>query len=141
MDGTMNEVLEHFECSHLPTPLREVSQAFHDLAHKLDEELRDGREKTKALDALLVAKDAAVRQRRKDTLQTTATITLNGKQMTVERNLTFERIEELSGQTRPSVTYIKKLQGDTHRQGMLRFGQTLCDVDGLIISAYNTGSA
>ncbi|MFE1350036.1 hypothetical protein [Streptomyces sp. NPDC058757] len=55
-------VLRHFAYSHLPEPLREVSQPFHDLAHALAARPDlDGPELTVALRKLLESKDAAVR--------------------------------------------------------------------------------
>jgi hypothetical protein len=53
-------VMQFFEYAHLPPHLREVSQLFGELAAKVAE-LPPSPERTKALDRLLEAKDAAVR--------------------------------------------------------------------------------
>lgn len=54
-------ILAYFEAGHLPSPLREVSERFGDLARALDRDLPDGPEKSVALRKLLEGKDAAVR--------------------------------------------------------------------------------
>lgn len=50
-----------FAYAHLPEHLRAISGPFGDLAQTLLDTLPYGRERTKALDRLLEAKDAAVR--------------------------------------------------------------------------------
>lgn len=57
----MREILQFFECDHLPQSLREVASKFEHMAHDLKQSLAPCRELLKSLDALLVAKDAAVR--------------------------------------------------------------------------------
>ena len=54
-------ILKHFNCDHLPQPLREVSRAFYSLAHITIVPLPRGAERSTALRKLLEAKDAAVR--------------------------------------------------------------------------------
>lgn len=56
-----NPILRHFAYEHLKTPLRGVSQQFHDLAHEVARQLPPGAETSTALRKLLEAKDAAVR--------------------------------------------------------------------------------
>ena len=56
-----NPILRYFEYSHLKTPLRGVSQQFHDLAHALVAQLPPSAETSTALRKLLEGKDAAVR--------------------------------------------------------------------------------
>lgn len=53
----------HFAYGHLPDHLKQVSEPFHDLACKLITILGDGDQRRVALQHLLEAKDAAVRQR------------------------------------------------------------------------------
>lgn len=59
----MNPILEHFQYLHLPDFLQETSQAFHDLAHEIEESHINNAEKSTTLRKLLEAKDAAVRSR------------------------------------------------------------------------------
>ena len=54
-------ILRYFTTDHLPADLADVSGRFAALAHRLDDELPDGPEKSTALRKLLEAKDAAVR--------------------------------------------------------------------------------
>ncbi len=54
-------VLQFFAYAHLPPHLARISQPFAEMAEGILNELPDNPERTKALDALLVAKDAAVR--------------------------------------------------------------------------------
>jgi hypothetical protein len=54
-------ILRYFEYAHLPDHLQEVSQPFHDLAHRLAAILQPGAEASTALRKLLESKDAAVR--------------------------------------------------------------------------------
>lgn len=54
------QILRFFDYEHLESPLRDISQRFHDLAHQLAEEL-EGPELTVSLRKLLEAKDCAVR--------------------------------------------------------------------------------
>lgn len=63
MSDESEHVLQFFEYAHLPPHLREVSQLFGELARKIEAELPPNPERTKALDRLLEAKDAAVRAR------------------------------------------------------------------------------
>lgn len=56
-----SELLRFFGWTHLPPHLREVSRPFGELAQRLLETVPPSRERTKALDRLLEAKDAAVR--------------------------------------------------------------------------------
>jgi len=53
-------ILRHFEYSHLPAELQQVSAPFHELAHDLARKL-DGPELTAGLCKLLEAKDCCVR--------------------------------------------------------------------------------
>lgn len=53
--------LRFFRFEHLPPKLQEFSKPFGELAAKLVQTLPDNREREKALDLLLAAKDAAVR--------------------------------------------------------------------------------
>ena len=57
----MEPILQYFTFAHLPPHLAEVSQPFHDLAHRLVDTLPRNPERTVALRKLLEAKDAAVR--------------------------------------------------------------------------------
>lgn len=54
-------ILRYFTYEHLPPDLQEVSWHFHELAHKLVEQLPSGPETSVALRKLLESKDAAVR--------------------------------------------------------------------------------
>jgi hypothetical protein len=54
-------VLQFFAYAHLPPHLQEVSKPFADLAKDIVHRLPRNAERTKALDRLLEAKDAAVR--------------------------------------------------------------------------------
>ena len=56
-------MLKWFAFEHLPPTLRKVSADFHELAHKLVNNLEPGPERTVALRKLLEGKDAAVRAR------------------------------------------------------------------------------
>ena len=56
-----NPILRYFAYDHLKTPLRGVSQQFHELAHVVAETLPPGAETSTALRKLLEGKDAAVR--------------------------------------------------------------------------------
>lgn len=62
-DGSSEDVLRHFRWQHLPEHLAAVSRPFGELAQAIVSSLPSGRERTKALDHLLYAKDAAVRAR------------------------------------------------------------------------------
>lgn len=55
------ELLTFFAHSHLPPKLAAVSAPFADLAHSLVRTQDPGRQRTIALEYLLIAKDAAVR--------------------------------------------------------------------------------
>jgi len=55
--------IQFFEYSHLPKELQEVSKAIYDLAHKMEEELPDGPEKSSGMRKLLEAKDCFVRSK------------------------------------------------------------------------------
>jgi hypothetical protein len=57
---------KHFECDHLPEPLRVVSVRFRILAHDLAREIPVGPELKAGLRKLLEAKDCAVRAARGD---------------------------------------------------------------------------
>ncbi len=67
MHPSTTAILRFFEFDHLPTPLREVSEGFHKLAHALvlrnfnNRAHLDGPELTMCLRKLLEAKDCAVR--------------------------------------------------------------------------------
>lgn len=63
MEGDEEHVLQFFGYAHLPEPLQEVSKSFAKLAFQLVDNLPPNPERTKALDRLLEAKDAAVRAR------------------------------------------------------------------------------
>lgn len=54
-------VMQFFAYSHLPTHLQEISKPFGDLAEQIVATLPRNPERTKALNKLLEAKDAAVR--------------------------------------------------------------------------------
>jgi hypothetical protein len=53
--------MRHFSYSHLPTPLAEVSQQFHIIAHDVLNTIPSNAERTTCLRFLLQAKDCAVR--------------------------------------------------------------------------------
>lgn len=61
VDNNYEHVMQFFVYSHLPAHLQEISKPFGDLAVHIMGTLPPNPERTKALDALLVAKDAAVR--------------------------------------------------------------------------------
>ena len=54
-------IMRHFQYSHLPQKLQEVSAPFSKLAWELEDGLPPGPEKSVALRKLLESKDAAVR--------------------------------------------------------------------------------
>lgn len=56
-----NPIMKYFEYDHLPIALSDVSGHVYELAHRMDEELPDGAEKSTGLRKLLEAKDAFVR--------------------------------------------------------------------------------
>lgn len=58
------EIMEQFTYAHLPASLARVSEPFCTLAELVVQSLPDCRERDKALDHLLYAKDAAVRAAR-----------------------------------------------------------------------------
>ena len=58
---TTEHILQFFAFAHLPPHLQAVSRPFGELAAHIVATLPANPERTKALDALLVAKDAAVR--------------------------------------------------------------------------------
>jgi hypothetical protein len=53
--------IQYFSYEHLPLQLQEVSKPIHDLAHKMEETLPDGPEKSAGMRKLLEAKDCFVR--------------------------------------------------------------------------------
>lgn len=53
--------IQFFEYEHLPLYLQNVSKPFYILAHKLEDELKDGPEKSAGMRKLLEAKDCFVR--------------------------------------------------------------------------------
>jgi hypothetical protein len=53
--------LRYFEYAHLPAHLQEFSKPFYDLAHKMEEELPEGPEKSAGMRKLLEAKDCFFR--------------------------------------------------------------------------------
>lgn len=53
--------IKYFSYTHLPARLQEVSMPFYDLAHKLEDILPDGPEKSAGMRKLLEAKDCFVR--------------------------------------------------------------------------------
>lgn len=57
------DTIRYFAYSHLPAHLQEVSKPIGDLAHRLEEDLPDGPEKTAGMRKLLEAKDCFVRAR------------------------------------------------------------------------------
>ncbi|MCH9664667.1 MAG: hypothetical protein K0U41_02330 [Gammaproteobacteria bacterium] len=54
-------ILKYFAYEHLPPKLQEVSMAFYDLAHAINDHVPDCDERSVALRKLLEGKDAAVR--------------------------------------------------------------------------------
>lgn len=64
-----DDIMQFFSYTHLPAHLQEVSKRFHEMAGFLMD-LPACRERQKALDALLVAKDAAVRAKLVEQLST-----------------------------------------------------------------------
>lgn len=60
-DADTQEILQFFSYEHLPPHLQAVSKPFGELAKHIVATLPERRERLKALDWLLVAKDAAVR--------------------------------------------------------------------------------
>jgi hypothetical protein len=61
MDPNYEHVMQFFAYAHLPPALAEISAPFGELAAKILNTLPANPERTKALDRLLEAKDAAVR--------------------------------------------------------------------------------
>lgn len=61
MEPVVEHIMQFFAYSHLPAHLQEVSRPFGELAQRIVETLPYNRERAKALDKLLEAKDAAVR--------------------------------------------------------------------------------
>lgn len=57
----MNEIMRYFEFKHLPPALQVVSLPIHELAHRMNDALPDGPEKSAGLRKLLEAKDCFVR--------------------------------------------------------------------------------
>jgi hypothetical protein len=57
----VNHVMQFFAYNHLPADLQEISKPFGELAVHIMGTLPSNPERTKALDRLLEAKDAAVR--------------------------------------------------------------------------------
>lgn len=53
--------IQWFDYDHLPAYLQEVSKACCELAHKMEDELQDGPEKSAGMRKLLEAKDCFVR--------------------------------------------------------------------------------
>ena len=53
--------IQYFSYEHLPLQLQEVSKPIYDLAHKMEETLPDGPEKSAGMRKLLEAKDCFVR--------------------------------------------------------------------------------
>lgn len=53
--------IKYFEYAHLPASLKPVSKLIGDVAQKLEEELKDGPEKSAGMRKLLEAKDCFVR--------------------------------------------------------------------------------
>ena len=53
--------IQYFEYKHLPEPLQAVSKEIYDLAHKMEDTLPDGAEKSAGMRKLLEAKDCFVR--------------------------------------------------------------------------------
>ena len=62
-DSPAEPVMQFFAFAHLPAHLKEVSRPFCELAARIYETLPRNAERTKSLDRLLEAKDAAVRAR------------------------------------------------------------------------------
>lgn len=65
----MNSIMQHFEFKHLPSGLKEVSEACANLALEMENNLSDGPEKSAGLRKLLEAKDCFVRQKRLDQIE------------------------------------------------------------------------
>jgi hypothetical protein len=61
MEKQEERMLKWFGYTHLPQPLKSVSQQFHMLALNVVEDIEPGPERTVSLRKLLEAKDAAVR--------------------------------------------------------------------------------
>jgi hypothetical protein len=57
----MHSDLQYFRFSHLPPALQATSKPFADLAHFIARELPENEQSRRALEHLLIAKDAAVR--------------------------------------------------------------------------------
>lgn len=55
------DILKYFKYDHLPQKLQHFSKHFHDLAHKMSEELPNNAETSAGLRKLLEAKDCFVR--------------------------------------------------------------------------------
>ena len=60
---SLQGVLKHFRCDHLPTPLKEISAPCAELAVKMADSLPENAELTVGLRKLLEAKDCFVRAR------------------------------------------------------------------------------
>ena len=56
-----DRMLKHFEYSHLPPHLQNISRPFYLLAHDITSDIEPGQERTAALRKLLESKDCAVR--------------------------------------------------------------------------------
>jgi len=56
-----NQILKYFRYDHLPEHLQMVSREFYILAHRMNDKLLDGPEKSAGLRKLLEAKDCMVR--------------------------------------------------------------------------------
>lgn len=54
-------MIKYFKYDHLPAELQTISKPFHDLAVQIEEQLKNGSEKSVTFRKLLEAKDAAVR--------------------------------------------------------------------------------
>jgi hypothetical protein len=61
MHPSTEQILRHFDYSHLPAELQTVSRPIHDLAHRMAKDLPSGPELTTGLRKLLEAKDCLVR--------------------------------------------------------------------------------
>lgn len=61
MNASKEPLLQFFQCSHLPSHLREVSQPFKEAAERITNTLPRNPERTVCLRKLLEAKDCAVR--------------------------------------------------------------------------------
>lgn len=60
-DSNSLNTLHYFNYDHLPERLQKISRPFYDIAHFMAQSLPPSHEKDKCLDALLAAKDSAVR--------------------------------------------------------------------------------